>query len=381
MRSSPGGRPLALRANILGALTAVCIVAPECVAFAQLAGIPPERGLVVAPVGILAYVLVGRSRLLYVTPLAATAILTAVTVSGLGLNPADRLVATAAVAVGAGVILLITGVARCGFIVRFLRPEAVTGFLFGLAVVVIVRELAVATETDLGEGNAATRALRLFGHLPHWHLASVVFTGLAFGLLLGLERWRPALHSTLVVLVAAWTLSVVVDLDQHGLAVVGHIPDALPTLSVPELSRGQWSDLVGGCLGLALICFVLSFGVATRISEPDDRPLDANREMLALGVSNVLAGLVGELAGAGSPEASPAAKAVGATRRWSPVVAAIALFALADWGTVLFEKLPEAALAAVVIAAVRGFVSPAPSSQPGRRTDRGSSSLSARWPG
>lgn len=346
--------------NVLAALTAVCIVAPECVAFAQLAGIPPELGLVVAPLTIVGYALVGGSRVLYVTPLAATALLTAVTVSGLHVEEKERVAATAAVSLATGIILLITGAARCGFIVRFLRPEAITEFLFGLAVVVIVRELAIASDTDLGEGSAATRAVRLVQRIGQWHLGSIAVAGVTLVLLICLERWLPAIPSTLVVLVAAWGLTVIAGLDRHGIAVVGQVRNTLASLSLPSLSPSDWSDLIGGALGLALICFVLSFGVAIRVARPEDPPLDANREMLALGVSNVLAGLAGGLAGAGSPEASPAARAVGANRRWSTALAAILLFALAGWGSAVFERLPEAALAAVVIAAVRGFISPAP---------------------
>jgi sulfate permease, SulP family len=363
----PGPEPRGLRhraacarPELLGALTAVSILAPASVAFAQLAGLPPTQGLVAAPLAGLVYALLGGARTLYVAPLAATALLTAVTVAGLAGDPRQRMAAGAAMALLAGGILLVTGVARCGFIVHFLRPEAMTGFLFGLGVVVVVRELGTAAGSDLGSGTALERLVRLVGDVPHWNPASTGLAALAFVLLLALERWLPAVPATLVVLVVAAAAAALGRLDEHGIAVIGRIPDALPTAALPDLTAGQWTGLVGGASGLALVTFVLSYGVATRLAGDETHRLDANREMLALGAANLVAGAGGGMGSAGSPESSLAAHAVGARRRWGTVVGTVLLFLLSGYGGAVFTWLPEAALAAVVIAAVRGFLAPRP---------------------
>lgn len=353
-------RPRGVRRNVVAALTAVCILAPASIAFAQLAGVPPEQGLLAAPIAGFVYLLIGSARTMYVAPLAATALLTAVTVSSVVHDPSQRAAATAAMALIAGAVLLVTGLARCGFIVHFLRPEATTGFLFGLGVIVVVRELGTTTGSNLGNGTALERAVRLLGDAPHWRPAPVVLALLGFSALLLLERWTPAIPSSLAVLVVASVVTAVAHLNNHGIELVGRVPQALPHLGLPDLPGGEWPPLLRGALGLALITFVLSFGVAERLAGGDASGLDPNREMLALGAANLAAGAVGGMGSAGSPESSLAARTAGAQARWGTFLGTVALFVLGGWGGALFTWLPDAALAAVVIAAVRSFLSPRP---------------------
>jgi sulfate permease, SulP family len=338
----------------------VALLAPESVAFAQIAGVPPEQGLVAAPLTLLAYALIGRARSLAVGATAAAAVLSAATVSTMDVSPAGRAALTAALALATGLILLPIGMLRGGFIVRFLTPEALTGFLFGLAVVVMIREAGLIAGVPAGPGDAFHQVWRLLAAAGSWHPASVAVGVAALAVLLVLERWFRKLPAALLVLAAAWVVSAAAGLHGHGVAVVGDIASVVPALTVPRLAGPEWLTLGAGALGMALILFVMSYAVATRVSDADDPPLDGNREMIAIGAANVLAGLAGGLAAAGSPSASGAARAAGARGRLAMVLAAGLMLLVAAFFTPVFRELPEPALAAVVVAAVRRFAAPGP---------------------
>ena len=342
--------------DALAALTVVALLAPESVAYAQIARIPPQYGLVAAPLTLLAYALIGHSKVLAVGATAATAVLSAATVAQEAQDPAQRLELTAASALLAGAFLVLTGLARCGFIVRFLTPEALTGFLAGLALVVIVRQVGVIVHVPAGPGDAFMKSWHVLRRPDHWRVLPIVVGLSTLGALLILERRLPKLPGTLTVLVLAWIVSVAAGLKSCGVAVVGPIPSITPAFKVPQLSTREWSHLAGGALGLALVVFVMSYSVTTRTAAEDESPPDANREMLALGFANVLAGLVGGLASGGSPSASAAAHLAGARTKLTAIFAAGLMLLIAALCTPVCTSLPEPALAAVVIAAVRGFL-------------------------
>jgi sulfate permease, SulP family len=341
--------------DIVGALTVVALLAPECVAYAQIAGLPPASGLAAAPVALFIYAVLGRARQLIVGATAATAVISAVTVAGVSAEPAERIVLSAALAMLAGVILIFTGTARCGFIARFLTPEALAGFLFGLALVIILREIGTMAGISAAGNNFFVKSWHLLAALPSWSPACLTLGAAALAALLALERYLPRIPATLLVLAVAWVVSAAGDLRRHGVAVVGHIPSTLPSASVPDLPAEAWLHLLGGALGLALIVFVVSYSVTNRVAS-DDETRNPDREMIALGVANLAAGLAGGFSVAGSPTASPAAEVAGSRGRLTSAFAAIIILVVAVFLTPVFAELPEAALAAVVIAAVRGFL-------------------------
>ncbi|NUR24273.1 MAG: SulP family inorganic anion transporter [Catenulispora sp.] len=349
-----------LRSDGVAALTAVALLAPETVAFAQLAGVPPAQGLAAAPLCVIAYAVLGRSRQLIVGATAATAVLTSAAVTGLAADPAHRTAYAVALALLTGAILVVTGLLRCGFIARFLAPEALRGFLFGLAVVIVVRQVAVMADVHTRDGNVFVRGGDILRASGDWSLISLAVGVIALAALYLLERRLPRIPSTLIVLVAAAAAAYALGLQRHGLQYVPHVPAGLPLVRLPHLPADAWLHLIPAAAGLALIAFVLGHGVADRLRDDDQPALDANRDMTGLGVANLLAGMVGGPAVTGSPSASTAAVGAGARTRWLPIMSAGLLFTVAVWLTPLFTYLPEPVLAAVVIMAVRPFLSLAP---------------------
>jgi sulfate permease, SulP family len=350
-----------LKTEALASLTAVALLAPETVAFAQIAGVPPARALAAAPLCVIGYALLGRSRRLLVGATAATAVISSAAVLDLSADPAQRPALAAALALATGVLLVVTGLLRCGFVARFLTPEALQGFLFGLAVVIVVRQLAVMVDVQTRSGDVFVRVWDVSRSWPRWSLTSLV-TGVAcLAALLFLERRVPRVPATLVVLFSAGMVSIVGHLDRHGVRHVVDVPAGLPQLHIPHLPAGTWVQTLITAAGLSLIVFVLGHGIADRLRDSNEPPLDPNRELVGLGVANLFAGAFGAAAVSGSPSASSAAHAAGGGRsRVLTVLSAGLLLLVVVALTPAFTLLPEPALAAVVIMAVRPFLAVAP---------------------
>jgi MFS superfamily sulfate permease-like transporter len=272
-------------------------------------------------------------------------------------DPAARARLAAALTLLSGAILLVTGLLRAGFVARFLAPEALRGFLFGLAVVIVVRQIAAMTDVTTRDGDAFVRSWDVLRAIPHWSVPSLLTGMVTLIVLIVFETRLPRLPATLLVLIAAGAVATLLHLDRHGVAHVPAVAADLPRLRLPDVKAHDWYRLLSPAAGMALIVFVLGHGIAERLREPDEPSLDASREMTADRVANLLAGLAGGLAVTGSPSASAAAhEAHGGRSRWLPALCAVLLAVVAVALAPAFALLPEPALAAVVVMAVRPFL-------------------------
>jgi SulP family sulfate permease len=362
-----------LRGGLLGALTAIAIVVPEGVAYAEMSGVPPQCAFYAAPVVLMVYALFGSGRYLVVATTAPAAVLTSAAVTGVSTDPARAPGLAAALAVAAGGVLLATGLARCGFVADFLAPPVLVGFLAALSLVIMVRQGPHIVGIHGSDGDFFLKLYHVLVSLPEWHWASIEVGLTALALLLALERWWPRIPSTLVVLVLGIGAAYAFGARQHGVAVVGRIPRALPWLRLPHVGAGDWWSLAGNSLGLALIVFTVSFSVAQRLDtdgratayprKPDGSSANTwrslgpapDQEMAALGLAKLAAGLVGGFAVSGSPSASPAQQEAGGRSPAVGLFAAAGVVLIAAFCTPVFSQLPEPVLAAIILAAVRGF--------------------------
>ncbi|GAA2031697.1 SulP family inorganic anion transporter [Catenulispora yoronensis] len=369
-------------------MTACAILVPEGVAYAGIAGVPPSVAFYTAPIVLFLYALLGTSQTLIVGATAAASVFSAATVGSMSHDPVRVLQLTAALSVLTGLVLLATGLARCGFIADFLEPSALVGFLFGMALAIDARQAPKLVGIEGHDGDFFDRFWELFRRIGDWSMVSLMVGGLALFAIVVLEQRLPRIPSALVVLAAGIGVSPGFDLSAHGIAVVGRIPAAVPSWRPPTVDRSSWTHLAGGALGLALIVFAVSFGLAQRLDRESGggdgngdrdgagagagnvpattsrsagswlafRPLDANREMIALGAANLGAGLVGGFAVTGSASASPAAVKAGGRTRVASLVAAMVALGVGAVATPVIRPLPEPVLAAIVVGAVRELV-------------------------
>ncbi|MGW1990199.1 SulP family inorganic anion transporter [Embleya sp. NPDC001921] len=352
----PGYRRAHLGKDTIGALTAWALIVPECVAYAQIAGVPPQNAFYAAPVALIAYAVFGSSRFLVVGATSAAAVLSAATVADVSGDPKVAVALSAALAMLAGGILVVAGLARLGFIADFLSEPALVGFLFGMALTIIVRQCAKILGIPGGDGNFFARTWHLLAHVDDWHRATIAVGAAALAALFALERLLPRVPASLVVLAAGIAVSAAFSLDEHGVETVGKIPGAVPVPGWPDIPANDWIALIGGAFGLALVVFAESYSISGRFAREHDDTVDANREMLAMGASNVAAGLFKGFAVSGSASRSAAAEASGATSQMVSVVAAAFVLVTGAFLTPLFTDLPEPVLGAIVIVAVRSFL-------------------------
>ncbi|WP_327712609.1 SulP family inorganic anion transporter [Streptomyces sp. NBC_00464] len=345
-----------LRGDLLGALTAWALIVPESVAYAQIAGVPPQNAFYAAPVALLVYALFGRSNFLIIGATSAAAVLSAAAVSEISGDPKDAVGLSAALAVIVGVVLLVAGIARLGFITNFLAEPALVGFLFGMALTIVVRQCAKLVGVSSGDGDFFERLWTLLSKAPDWSLATLAVGAAALALLFLLERFVPRLPAALIVLVLGLGLSAALGLEGHGVDTVGKIPSAVPVPHLPGIPAEDWIALAAGALGVALVVFAEAFSIANRFAREHGQEVDADREMAAVGLSNIAVGLVRGFAVSGSASRSAAAIGAGGRTPMVSLVAAALVLLTGAFLTPLFTDLPEPVLGAIVIVAVRSFM-------------------------
>lgn len=351
-----GYRARWLRGDGLGALTVWALIVPECVAYAQIAGVPPQNAFYAAPLALLVYALLGRSNFLIVGATSAAAVLSASTVFGVSTDARQAVGLSAAVAILAGGVLLLAGFARLGFLTNFLAEPALMGFLFGMALTIIVRQAAKLVGVSGGDGDFFERLWTVLRHAPDWSMTTLAVGAGALVLLFALERWLPRLPASLIVLILGLVLSAVLGLKDHGVEIVGKIPSAVPTFHLPDIPAADWLKLLGGSLGVALVVFAEAYSIAGRFAREQGQKVDADREMKAVGAANIAVGLVRGFVVSGSASRSAAAVGAGARTPMTSLIAAALVLVTGAFLTPLFTDLPEPVLGAIVIVAVRGFL-------------------------
>ena len=341
-----------LRFDVIAGATVWGLLVPEMIAYAGLAGLPPQAGLYTLLATLAAYAIFGTSRHVVAAGTSAAAVLLASTVGEVAVNHDDYLANAAALVLFVGGLFLLAGVCRLGFIAQFLSRPVVEGFIFGLAIFVTVKQLPKLLGIQGGSGDT----IRQFGHLLR-HLGDTSGPTLAVGaaalvLLFGLERFTPKVPGGLVALVFGIGVSGGIDLSSHGVDIVGAVPSGLPSVSLPSLASENIPTLMAAAGGMLLVIFSESLGAAQNFAAKYDYEIEPNQELIALGVANAGSGFLGGLAAGGSLSQSAVNEGAGARSEVSPLVAALLMVPTVLLLMPLFKNLPEAVLAALIIHAV-----------------------------
>jgi sulfate permease, SulP family len=277
--------------DVIAGVIVGSVVIPQAVAYAQIAGLPPSAGLVAAPGALIAYALIGTSRTLVVSATTATSALSAAAVGPLVNGNADRFAALSAMlAIVAGAVLVISGFLRLGGVTDLVSKPVMTGFLFGLGLFVALSQLPRIFGVPAGSGNFFPRLWDLLTDLDQtqgWTLA-VGLTSIA--LLVVLARAAPKLPGTLVVLVLAIVFSAALDLKSRGVDVVGDLPRAVPHFAWPGAGWRDVLDLLAPAFGIMIVS-AEAVGVARTLAGHEGYRVSANRDLIAMGGSNLAAGL------------------------------------------------------------------------------------------
>jgi high affinity sulfate transporter 1 len=346
-----------LRTDLIAGLTVVALLIPEGMAYAEIAGMPPQTAFYAAPVGLLAFAIFGTSRQLVVAVSAIIATMSFATVS-LIVAPGtpEFILMTAALAVLAGLISVLAGFLKLGRVAQFFSESVMVGFITGLALVVIVKQLPKLLGLEGGEGNFWERLYHVIIHLPEAHRATLVTGIMCLILLIALEHYFHKIPAALVALVFGIAISVIFGLEARGVHVVGAIPAGLARPQWPAVGPQNWWLLLPGALGLALVNFAEAIGPARSFASAHKYKMDANQELIGLGAANLGAGLFQGFPIGSSLSKSAANDRAGAHSQMSGMIAAAVTVLVALFFTQFFYALPEAALGAIVIVAVSGMI-------------------------
>src|SRR5499427_1716228 len=342
-----------LAGDAIAGFTIWGLLVPEMIAYASLAGLPPQAGLYTLLASLVLYALFGTSRQLVVAGTSASAILVFSAVTALKpANPAAYATLAAGMIIFTGLIFIVAGLLRLGFITAFLSRPVMEGFVFGLAIFVTVSQLPKLFGLKKGPGDTIRQFIYLIAHLGDASLATFAVGAVALVSLFALERFVPRVPGGLVVLVAAIAISAGLGLSGHGVDVVGKIPTGLPSVSWPHLTVSDLWVLLPSAGGMMLVIFSEALGAGQTFADKHGYRLDNSQEMIALGLANLGSGLLGGLACGGSLSQTAVNDGAGARSELSPVVAAALSLITVIALTPLFTDLPEAVLAALIIHAV-----------------------------
>ena len=342
------------RGDAVAGLTLWAILVPQALAYATIANVSPVVGLYAAPGALLLYAALGSSRVVVMGPMAAAAALSAATVADLAPVGENRFLAlTVGLAVVAGAAALIAGLLRLGFLAEFISPPVLKGLIIGLALTIIAGQLPKLFGISGSHGDFFEQVWHLVTHLGETQGLTLLVGAGSLAVILGLRRAAPGVPGSLVAVAAAIAAVKLFDLD---VVTVGQIASGLPSLGLPDIDLADAGRMAGGGIGVMLVAFAEGLGAAKAFAGRDARGVDANRELVALGGANLASGLSSGMVVSGSLSKTAVNASAGARTQVSGLLAAALTVVVLLFLTTPFEDLPEATLAAVVIAAVVDLV-------------------------
>lgn len=353
-------RPLAglTRHNLVTELTAgvtlLAIAIPLNIGYAQIAGLPPTAGLYALIVPTIIYALMVSSRQLVVSPDAAVAALVASSIGGLAAaGSADYATLALAQAIISGILFLLMAVFKLGFLASFLSKPILVGFVGGLALDIMVSQIAkmLGVKIDSG-GEFVEKVSGLILGLNTFNAWSLGVAAASVAVLLLGRRFLPRIPWALVVLIVSTIVVVVADLDDRGVDVLGEVPAGPPALTWPVLDWTMWFALVPSAIALTLVTTAEGLLVSRSYAEKRGYPFHANRDLLAFGLGNIAAGAQGSFAMGSSTSRTAAMDQAGSRTQLPSLVLAAGTLLLLLFGTALLADIPSPAIGAVVGVAI-----------------------------
>ncbi len=340
-----------LPADLKAGLTGAVIVLPQSVAFAMIAGMPPQYGLYTAIIPPIVAALFGSSLHLISGPTTAISIVIFNSLRPMAVPGSPAFIQLAlTLTFLAGLFQLVLGLARLGVLVNFVSHSVVLGFTSGAAILIGTSQLKHLLGIPIpGQSDFLHVWLQVFSHIDQTNFYALAIAGFTFSLALGVQRYRPAWPAMLIAMIGGSLLGQLLLASAHGVKQVGEIPLGLPAFSPPDLSLQTVHDLAPAALAVALLGLIEALSIARSIAAASQQHIDGNQEFIGQGLSNIVGGFFSCFAASGSFTRSGANYQAGAMTPLSAVFAALLLllilFALGHWTAYL----PIPAMAGVIL--------------------------------
>ncbi|HTS09565.1 MAG TPA: SulP family inorganic anion transporter [Candidatus Eisenbacteria bacterium] len=348
-----------LRLDIIAGITAAAVVIPKSMAYATIAGLPVEVGLYTAFLPMVIYAFLGTSRVLSVTTSSTIAILTAAELGEVAANGGVHSLLTATVTLTflVGAILVLACALRLGFVANFISQPVLIGFKAGIGVVIVLDQIPKLTGVHISKGTFLHNVLSTIASVPETKLVTLVFGISVILLLVGIEYFAPKAPAPLFAIAGGIASAYFLHLSQHGVELVGHIPQGLPSFTAPSLSLV--AELWPGALGIALMSFTETIAAGRAFAKTDEPWPQANRELFATGLANIGGALLGAMPGGGGTTQTAVNRLAGARTQMAELVTASMALVTMLFLAPMIGLMPQATLAAVVIVYSVGLIKPA----------------------
>ncbi|TAK95337.1 MAG: SulP family inorganic anion transporter [Aquabacterium sp.] len=345
--------------DVLAGLSVAGLLLPEAVAYAGIGNMPPQAGVLALFMGLLSYALLGSSRFAIVSATSSSAaVLLAATGSLASMNTLVRMELAAGLVLLTGLLFVLGAVAKVGAVSAFISKPVLRGFAFGLALIIIVKQLPRLLGVVVPGHDAQSVLSGVLMNNAHWHGPSMIMGGAALLALYAFSRLGRHWPGALMVMLAGIALQHHLHLADQGVVPVGVIELHLNQPAWPSLQREQWLRLGELAVAMVLILYAESYGAIRSLAIKHGDEVQPNRDLLALGVANVLSSIVhGMPVGAGY-SASVTNESAGAQSRWAGLIALLVLLVVAFSLLPVVAQMPEPVLAAIVIHAVAHMLDP-----------------------
>lgn len=346
-----------LRPELITAVTVFAVLVPSAMAYGDLAGVNPVAGLYVALGAMVLYALFGTSKQLIMGPEATTAIMTAAAVAPLaGGDPVRYAELAALAAILVGVLSILAGIVKLGFITDFLSKPILVGYIFGTTLIVIGSQLGKMFGISLESDKFFQQILELISRLDETHVLTAAIGVVSMAALFAIRRINRALPGPLVLVVVAIIASSVFNLAAKGVAVVGPVPAGLPRPAIPNVDVQDIFTLLPAALALTILIYADEVLTARVFAAKHGQKINANQEFIAIGMANIGAGLLTGFPAATSGSRTVVADQMGGKSQLVGLVAAALTVVFLLFFTPLLAPLPTVVLGAIIIVASFGLL-------------------------
>lgn len=345
-----------LKGDVVGGITAAAVVIPQAMAYGAIAGLPLVVGLYTSLIPLVVYAVMGTSRPLSVTTTSTIAILTAGALREIspGADDATLLSGAATIAFVVGGMLMAASILRLGIVASLISEPVLVGFKAGVGLVIVVDQIPKLLGVHIVKGQFGHNIVSIISQIPHASVATVLFAAVMLALQLGLQRFLPRVPASLVTVSVGIAASALADLNHFGIGLVGDVHGGLPSFALPNWSI--FDAVWPGAIGIALMSFVETAAAGQAFRTPDEPQPEPNRELLAIGLTNLVGGLFQNMPSGGGTSQTAVNRRAGARTQIAGLLTAAVVVAVLLFLAPVVHLMPQATLAAVVIVPCAGMI-------------------------
>ncbi len=346
-----------LRGDVLAGLTVAAYLIPQCMAYGELAGVEPVAGLWAILPPMIIYALFGSSPQLSIGPESSTAVMTAVAIAPLATARTDAYISLAALlAIFMGLVCIVGYVARLGFLADLLSKPILIGYMAGIALIMIGGQLGKIGKIEIEANDFLGQVSEFINKLELAHSPTLILALLVLIFLFAFQRRFPNLPIPLIAVLLSTAAVAIFNLDDQGVAVVGAIPAGLPHFAIPDISVTDLISLGASAVGISIVGYSDNVLTARAFANRNNYKIDANQELLALGVANLGNGLMQGFPISSSGSRTVIGDSLGSKSQLYSLVAMVAVILVLLFLRPILALFPKAALGAIVIYAATKLI-------------------------